>query len=211
MGALELFGEAVAMPAFATLAGMRDRALPSAAAMRRSALHTTVLFGVALTIAHGTGLATRVWWFYRYLVFSTNRGALKAPAREYFLMHLWFMVALPAWRTVHALLVSLGWRRALAPAAALLHFACWGANCRWPFLRHPHDLDTSVESIGYYSHVPWLRTIANALPQNDVSVAAPYFFYYAALPAMLPHASGGGHTAADRPQRFARSCTAETL
>ena len=186
MGALELFGEAVAMPAFATLAGVRDRALRTPAEMRRAALQTGLLLGTALAVAHFTGVAARVWWFYRYLVFSTNRGALKAPAREYFLMHLWFMLALPAWRLAHAALFSAGWRSALPPTAALLHFACWGANCRWPFVRHPHELDASIASMGLYSHMPWLRTLAAALPQNDVSVAAPYFFYYATLPALLP-------------------------
>ena len=87
MGALELFGEAVAMPAFATLAGTRDRAL-SPAALRRAALETSVLLGGALLVVYSASLSERVWWFYRYMIFPVNKGSLKAPSREYFHMHL---------------------------------------------------------------------------------------------------------------------------
>ena len=96
------------------------------------------------------------------------------------------MVALPAWRLAHAALRSLGWGRAMAPLALVLHFACWGSNCRWPFLRHPHELESSVVAHGYFGGSATLRAVAGMLPQNDVSVIAPYFLYYGALPAVLP-------------------------
>lgn len=67
----------------------------------------------------------------------------------------------------------------------LVHFGCVGDNCRWPFLRHPHELDHhAIAAQGGISTM--LHYISAALPQNDVSVAAPFFFYYAALPALLP-------------------------
>ena len=168
------------------LAGCRDRALPSARAMRSVALHTAALFAAALALEHASPLAERTWWTYRYLVFPTNRGLHKAPLREFFRVHLWFLVALPCWRAVHAALRTLGLRRALPPLALALHFGCWGANCRWPFLRHPHELDVSTASLGYYGGSRSLRDLAASLPQNDLSVIAPYFLYYAFVPALLP-------------------------
>ena len=222
LGAAEIFGEAVAMPAFAILAGVRDRDLPSPTAVCRVAAYTSVLMGLALAVAHASPLAERVWWFYRcaytpappqcrcrwpvpgclppthaasmrllrYMIFSSNRGAYKAPSREYFHMHAWFMVALPAWRLTHAALVgTLGLRAGrttLVILATAVHVGCWGGNCRWPFLRHPHELEASVASLGYYGGMRALRDVAAALPHNDVSVIGPYMVFYAAIPALLP-------------------------
>ena len=142
MHAVELLG-AVSMPAFAALAGVRDRSLPSPRALRQVALRTTVLMGTALLLTCHSRLHGGVWWFYRYMVFPKQQGRLKAvryhrrrplagtlnstcvlalqtdhlppppclvadihspndsqpfsqPAREYFVMHAWFMVALPS-------------------------------------------------------------------------------------------------------------------
>lgn len=39
---------------------------------------------------------------------------------------------------------------------------------------------------GYFAGWPGLRALASALPQNDISVIAPYFIFYATLPALLP-------------------------
>ena len=93
MGAMDYFGEAAAMPAFATLAGVRDRALTSPAALWRLSLRTLILLGGALLVAHYSPVAERAWWFYRYMVFAPNKGVLKAPSREFFRMHAWFMVS----------------------------------------------------------------------------------------------------------------------
>ena len=185
-GTIELFGEAVAMPAFATFAGALDLSLPSARAMRIVAVHASLSLGGALLLAHVSGVSTRVWWMYRFLVFAPNRGVLKAPAKEYFTMHYWFMVALPTWRLVHALLRSLGWQRALPLLSLLLHFCCVGANCHWPFLRHPHELATSAGALSGYYGGGVMRALAAALPQNDLSVIPPYFLFYAAVPAVMP-------------------------
>ena len=165
---------------------------PPSVRMRRVAATTSVLLGLALLIAHCSSLPEKVHWFYRYLVFPANKGLLKSPSREYFRMHCWFMLALPSWRLTHALLRTLGCQRALAPLAVLVHLGCWGNNCRWPFLRHPHELDSSAASAGYYAFTPsgagggGLHALAGTLPQNDISVIAPYFVYYAAVPVLLP-------------------------
>ena len=174
------------MPAFATFAGALDLSLPSARAMRIVAVHASLSLGGALLLAHVSGVSTRVWWMYRFLVFAPNRGVLKAPAKEYFTMHYWFMVALPTWRLVHALLRSLGWQRALPLLSLLLHFCCVGANCHWPFLRHPHELATSAGALSGYYGGGVMRALAAALPQNDLSVIPPYFLFYAAVPAVMP-------------------------
>ena len=65
MGTVDLLGEALAMPAFAALAGVRDRSLTTPRALGRVALRTTVLLGGALLLAHFSSLPDRAWWFYR--------------------------------------------------------------------------------------------------------------------------------------------------
>lgn len=184
--ALEVLGEVVAMPSFCLLAGVSDSKQPSAAAMRRLAFRTTLLFGLCLYAAYYSSLPERVHWFYRYNFFSVNKGQQKAPYREYFVMHTWFMVALPAWRLLHAAARSMGVERAMPTAGLLIHFGCWGNNCRWPLLRHPHDLEESVAAYGYFSGSRWLKSVAAALPQNDLSVIGPYTFFYATLPVCMP-------------------------
>jgi len=187
---MDYFSEAAAMPAFATLAGVRDRALTSPTALWRLSLRTLILLGGALLVAHYSPIAERAWWFYRYMVFAPNKGVLKAPSREFFRMHAWFMVALPAWRFSHALVRSVAGRGVCAKALPVLglavHLGCWGNNCRWPFVRHPHDFEASEAAEGYFADWPGLRALASALPQNDISVIAPYFIFYATLPALLP-------------------------
>ena len=78
MRALEPLGEALAMPCFAALAGVRDRSLHTPRLLRRAAMRTSVLLLSALFLAYYTPLPSRAWWFYRYMVFSSNKGALKA-------------------------------------------------------------------------------------------------------------------------------------
>ena len=198
MVAIERFGEAVAMPAFCLLAGARDAQL-GVAALRGVAVRTTLLFGAALAVSHYSALPGGAFWFYRYLVFPSNRGLAKAPLREFFTMHCWFMLALPLWR-----LARYACARALPPRAAawalpllacLAHFGCWGNNCRWPLLRHPHELDDSDGAAAayfgsyfgsYFGQWAPLHTLAASLPQNDVAVIAPLWLYYAALPALVP-------------------------
>lgn len=184
--ALEALGEAVAMPTFCVLAGISDQRQPTASAMRKLAVKTTVLFGISLYITYFSSLPDNVHWFYRYMIFGINKGMQKAPYREYFVMHTWFLIALPAWRLLHAALRSFGWERALPALGVLIHFGCWGNNCRWPFLRHPHDLEDSVVAYGYFSGSRFLKSIATSLPQNDLSVIAPFTLFYATLPSLMP-------------------------
>lgn len=107
-------------------------------------------------------------WFYRYVLFASNRGTGKAPYREYFVMHTWFMIALPVWRFLHATLRSLGLRSLLPGLCILCHFGCWGNNCRWPFLRHPHEFEESFAAYGYFGGSRTSKAFAAVLPQNDL-------------------------------------------
>ena len=119
------------------------------------------------------------------MVFGINKGVMKAPFREYFVMHTWFMVALPAWRFLHASLRSLRLHFLLPVLGVLCHFGCWGNNCTWPLLRHPHELEESVIAYGYFGGSRMLKALSAALPQNDVSVAGPFMLFYATIPALL--------------------------
>lgn len=58
--ALETLGEAVAMPAFCVLAGVRDRQLASAAAMWKVTAHTTLLLGGCLYLAYFSSMPDKV-------------------------------------------------------------------------------------------------------------------------------------------------------
>lgn len=58
--ALERFGEAIAMPAFCVLAGVRDRQLASCAAMWKVAVRTALLFSCCLYLAYFTTLPDKV-------------------------------------------------------------------------------------------------------------------------------------------------------
>jgi hypothetical protein len=125
--------------------------------------------------------------FHSYEVFAINKGLYKAPSREFFRMHAWFMLALPAWRATAAAAAATHMRGALPAIAVAIHFGCYANNCRWPFLRHPHDFEAGDGAAGYFSPLGTaLRSLATSLPQNDVSVVAPYFLFYAAVPALLP-------------------------
>eukprot|EP00965_Chrysotila_dentata_P088124 2909011-Pleurochrysis_carterae.AAC.2 len=72
-------------------------------------------------------------------------------------MHCWFMLALPSWRLAHAALATLELRWTLPFLAAGVHAGCWGNNCRWPFVRHPHELEESILSRAYFGHSPTLQ------------------------------------------------------
>jgi len=186
LNALEAFGEAAAMPSFCLLAGVSDNRQPSAAAMRKLAATTSILFAICLYVAYYSSVPDHVHWFYRHMVFGANRGMQKAPYREYFVMHTWFMLALPVWRCLNAAARTLGIKRALPAVGVLIHFGCWGNNCRWPLLRHPHDFEESVAAYGYFSGSRWLKAFAAWLPQNDLSVIGPFTLFYATLPYLMP-------------------------
>ena len=115
-----------------------------------------------------------------------RQGVQKAPYLEYFRMHTWFMVALPAWRLTHAAARSAGLGAYLPLLGAAIHFGCYGDNCAWPFLRHPYEHEVTVAAYGYFGGSRLLKGAMAALPQNSLSDAGPLALYYFTLPALLP-------------------------
>lgn len=114
-----------------------------------------------------------------------NRQAEKAHfvTTERLVTPLWFIVAIVMWECAAEVSRKLNVLCILPVIALLLHFACYAANCPWPFHR---DGSLSCAGLCVGPHNSLLATL-NYIVMPSVSRGWSFWWLYASVPYVLPH------------------------